>query len=483
MELNNKRELHDTLEDKMARAAREDMLAYACFNLPYYDPQWFHQSFCKKLNDFAERRTKNLMIFSPPQVGKSELVSRCFPGYLLGKNPDARIIACSYSGGLATAMSRDVQKIMEGDRYRKVFPKTRIAAEGSREGKRSADQFEVIGARGGYLSAGVGAGITGRGADFMIIDDVIKNQMEADSPTIRERIWKWYLSTFLTRRRSKDTPILIMMTRWHEDDLAGRLLSEEADEWDVVSFPAIQDMKPTKLDRREIGEALWPEPFPASYLNKIKERDIRVFTAMYQQRPTAQEGNIVKREWIKRYDELPKRTTDWIQVWDLTFKGEKQRKGKGGSYVVGQVWCRSGADYYLVDQYRGRPDFPGTIEAIKRLTAKYPQALAKLIEDAANGPGVQATLKDSIPGIIAVPTKGASKTSRLHAVSVLLESGNVHFPPWADVVIEELLSFPNGVNDDQVDCITMALNRYKQKFVTGIVLNLDMGRKSPGVFG
>ena len=483
--LSQEDELLDLLEGKMLRKAREDLLSFVVYNQDYYRPAWYHRKLCKKLTAFANGEIKRLMLFTPPRHGKSELVSRSLPPFILGKDPNANVISASYNAELANDMSRDVQKLMDTDRYRACFPGTLIPREGSKtEGaKRTESRFDIIRARGVYRAVGVMKGITGKGGDFLIIDDVIKDQLEADSPTYRERVWLWYMSTFLTRAQTADASILLTMTRWHEDDLAGRLLKlaeedEKADQWETITLPALQDRKPSEFDPRDIGEALWPKRFPVQAFDKFKSGPKRVWNALFQQRPSALAGNIIKREWIKFYDELPPDLTDHQQSWDLTFKGKDTRKSNKGSFVVGQVWGRKGPDCYLIDQYRGRPDFPGTLQAIRNLTARHPYATRKLIEDAANGPGVISMLRDEIPGLVLVGTKGQSKEERLHTASPMFEGGNVWLPRWAEELVEELVSFPNAVNDDQVDALSMSLNNYRVSAFTNLKLDLDFGLKT-----
>jgi predicted phage terminase large subunit-like protein len=417
----------------------------------------------------------------------SELVSRCLPAYLLGREPTAEIIAASYSAGLASRLNRDVQRLIDSEAYREIFPdtllnSTNVVAASQGTWLRNSSLFEVVEHGGIYRSAGVGGAITGMGAKYAIIDDPIKNQEEAYSATYREKVWDWFTSTLYTRLQGADAGILLTLTRWHEDDLAGRLLKlaesdPKADQWEVLSLPAVCEPDKHDDDPREPGEALWPERFPLDLLNKNKANGAYFWSALYQQRPTPQEGGIVKEAWLQTYRELPEDVTDWLMSWDLTFKETRK-----GSYVCGQVWCRKGACYYLVDQVRERLDFPGTVRAILAMVDKYSQCKTILVEDKANGPAVIATLKDKVPGLIPVTEKG-SKEARLHAVSPLLEAGNVYLPQdaWVKDLIAELVAFPNSAYDDQVDTLSQALARYAKKRkrqTRGMSLNLNLGMKS-----
>jgi predicted phage terminase large subunit-like protein len=392
-------------------------------------------------------------------MGKSQIVSRHLPAYLLGRNPDAKIIACSYSAELASAMNRDVQRIIDDPRYREIFPDTTLSSANVRTFAgnylRNSDVFEIVGHKGMYLSSGVGGGITGRGFNSVgIIDDPIKNREEANSPTYRERIWDWYRSTFYTRRE-KGAKILLILTRWNEDDLAGRLLELQkndprADQWRVICFPAVfegRDEYTHPEDDRKVGDALWPSEYSLEDLNRIKASlGSYEWASLYQQHPTPQGGGIFMTSWWGFYDygELPGRFDEIIQSWDMTFKDAAT-----SDFVVGQVWGRAEERYYLLDQVRDRLDFPGTIRAVTSLSRKWPDAALKLVEDKANGPAVISMLKRELSGLVPVEPQG-SKEARAYAVSALVEAGNVFLPSraaWLDDFITEAASFPNGRND------------------------------------
>lgn len=212
-------------------------------------------------------------------------------------------------------------------------------------------------------------------------------------------------------------------------------------------------------DPRKVGEALWPSKFPLEVCQRMKAAvGSRAWNAMYQQRPTAQEGGIIKRSWFKFYKALPEKFDEQIQSWDLTFKDTKQ-----SDFVVGQVWGRVGARRLLLDQIRARLDFPGSMQAITTLSSKWPNAYLKLVEDKANGPALMQMLSHKIPGIVGVNPSG-SKEARLSAASPFFEAGNVELPdpsiaPWIHDYIEEVVGFPNMQNDDQVDATSQALER------------------------
>lgn len=443
----------------VTREARFKLLAFTQYTFPKYRVNWHHSYAASRLDALLRGEIKRLMFFMPPRNGKTELVSRRLPPLAFGRNPDEQIIAASYGSELAGKNNRDVQRIMDSATYRELFPAASLQSEGVK-GKwlRNNDIFEIVGRAGYYRAAGVGGAITGQGMTLGLIDDPFKNREEADSPTIREKVWDWYTSTFYTRAE-EGARILLTMTRWHEDDLAGRLLQQskndpKADKWEVVSFPALRGPEPCPYDPRAPGEALWPGKYPLDVLEVMRSvMGSRDWSALMQQSPTTEGGNIVKRAWWKFYRVVPAKFDELIQSWDLTFKE------KGSSYVCGQVWGRIGASKYLLDLYRAQVGFVETQMAIQTMTMKWPQAYRVLIEDKANGPAVLDSLKHKIPGLIAISPEG-SKESRVHAVSPQIEAGNIWLPenaPWLHDYLVEWDQFPNGANDDQVDATSQAL--------------------------
>ena len=408
----------------------------------------------RKLVNVAARRTKRLIVTEPPRHGKSELISRYFPAWYLGIFPDERIILTSYEADFAASWGRKARDTVE--EFGGELFGIRVRQDSS-----AANRWDIEGHSGGMVTAGAGGPITGRGGNVIIIDDPFKNAEEANSKRIRDKVWEWYQSTLYTRLEPGGA-IIIVMTRWHEDDLVGRLLNPEygeVEDWEIINLPAVAEEG--DVLGREPGEALWPERYDLAELKRIKKTvGSYWWNALYQQRPSPPEGSIIKREWWRFYKEPPSNLDEVIQSWDCSFK-----ETATGSYVVGQVWGRKGADKYLLDQFRARVDFTETLRAIKRLSAKWPAARLKLVEEAANGPAVIAALRSEVPGIVAVRPRG-SKEARLHAVSPDIEAGNVYLPsgaPWVHDYIEELVAFPSGANDDQVDATSQALERLTRR--------------------
>lgn len=463
----NKKLMQEAIRQSLAR---QTLLGFILYTFKGYKAGWVHEEICQKLDDFLEavkhKESPRLMLTMPPRSGKTEIVSRRFPAYVFGRYPDTSIIATSYSADLASRNNRDVQKVMDDIEYSKLFPSSSLYGKNIRSVSqgtylRNSDIFEVVGHKGVYKSAGIGGGITGMGGDILIVDDVFKDRSEADSPTIRNKVYNWYTSTLYTRL-SPGGGILIIMTRWHSDDLCGRLLEKDKDakKWEVIEYPAIatHDEK-----HRKQGEALHPERYNIDELLQIKS-DIgsRDWEALYQQKPTVDGGTVFKKEWFKYWTTLPTRFDTMITSWDMTFKGTD-----GTDYVVGQVWGKKGADCYLIDQVRKRMSFTETLHEFIKLSNKYPKAIKKLVEDKANGSAVIDTLKHTVQGITPVEPDGG-KVSRAYAVTPMLEAGNVYIPSpliykWVDDYVTELTNFPVVAHDDQVDATTQALRELQQR--------------------
>jgi predicted phage terminase large subunit-like protein len=442
--------------------ARRFLVDFTTTTFPIYQVKWYHKLLCSKLDDLLSRKIKRLMVFLPPQRGKSELVSRRFPAFALGRDPRAQIAACSYSADLAEKFNREVQRIVDSRQYAQIFPQTKLNAKNivcDNKGAwlRNSTIFEIVGAGGSYRSVGVGGPLTGNKVDVGLIDDPIKDRMEAQSETYRNRIWEWYLDVFCTRLHN-DSVQLICMTRWHEDDLAGRLLAKEPEKWDVVSLPELREDLNNIGDPRQIGEPLWPERHSLQSTLDIKDKSERTFTSMYQQRPAPAEGNIIKLNYIRYYNQLPP-INKIVQSWDAAFEGKET-----SDYVACTVWGISWPNSYLIYMKRGKWDFVQTINEIRNMSALFPDTSEKLIERKANGSAILSTLQKEIPGLIPFDPGSDSKEGRADAASYVFEAGNIYFPspivyPWVQTVIDDIKMFPNGKNDDIVDTITQFIIR------------------------
>ncbi len=294
--VDSERAQKELIVQAIAERARRRLIKFNCLvDSTYQDPR--HLEFlCEKLEAVERGDIRRLMIFMPPRHGKSETASRKFPAWFLGRHPDWNVILASYAYTLTRSFSRDIRDVMESRKYKIVFP---IA---TRWDSRSVNDWDIAFHKGGLLASGVGGAITGYGAHLFLIDDPVKNQEEADSLIIRDKIWDWYRSVVLTRLEPNSRLVLIM-TRWNLDDLAGRILANEKD-WVVVNLPALaEDNDPLG---RKVGEALWPERYDCQTLLGIKERvGSRIWNALYQGNPLGPEAQKFRREWFQWYDNAP----------------------------------------------------------------------------------------------------------------------------------------------------------------------------------
>lgn len=291
------------IRQEKARRKFRDFVAYT---KPDYQFNWHHEAICAKLDAFARGNIKKLMLFVPPQHGKSELCTRRFPSFKLGIAPATKIAICSYSDTLATAFNRDIQRIIDDLPYHEVFPGTylnssNVVSSSKNDFLRNANIFETVGHRGFVKTVGVGGSLTGTPVDLGIIDDPFKDREEAMSNTIREKVYNWYTDVFCTRLHN-DSQQLVIMTRWHQDDLAGRILQKDSD-WEVVTFQAIKERE-NKDDPRPIGSALWPEKHSLERLIKIRDDSPLTFNSLYQQEPRVSKEALVFPEWDE-IEEMP----------------------------------------------------------------------------------------------------------------------------------------------------------------------------------
>ncbi len=397
----------------------------------------------------ADGSLRRLMVQMPPRHGKSEFWSHYVPAWFLGTFPDKRVLHVSYDMGLSRSFGRKTR-----DTLTEFGP--RLFNVAVSEVSAAADEWNLAGVAGGMKSAGIGTAITGRGGDLIVIDDPTKNAEEAQSVTYRERNKDWWDSVLYTRQEP-GAAIVIVQTRWDEDDLSG-WLEEQAkvsgEEWEILRLPAIAEGDDDLLGRAE-GEALWPERFDLEALEAIRRTLTSYWwAALYQQRPAPLEGGLFKRDWFtQRWRDLPPLQLT-IQSIDSAWS-----KVSGASYSVITTWGTDGIKYYVIDEWRSRVEYPDLEAAIKDCYAKHrPQAL--LIEDAASGKAAIQTLRrtTSLPVIGRRPV--GSKEIRAGLVAPLAEAGRVILPDgvaWTGDWIAEHVSFPNAANDDRVDTTSMAL--------------------------
>lgn len=410
------------------------------------------QLLSRKLSDLATGRIRRLIVSMPPRHGKSELCSHWFPIWLLNTWPDRRVILASFEADFAASWGRRVRNtILEHQDVLQV----RLSSDST-----AANRWETVHG-GGMVTAGVGGSITGRGAELLIIDDPVKNAEEAYSETYRQRAWDWWTTTASTRLEP-GASAMVIMTRWHDDDLAGRLLERAGnggEHWETVVLPALAE-EDDPLGRA-IGDALWPSRYTTEELLRQQQVDPQAFAAMYQQCPVIKGGDIFDEALWRRYapSEIPVRFDTMVQSWDLAFEGKST-----SDWNVGAVWGRKGGQFWLLDLWRKRAPFDQVLREFKQLQERWPwrSANAKLLENKANGPALRAMASREIPGIIPIEPD-RNKVQRAWAVQPYHAAGNLWIPrdedaPWVRAFVYEHKAFPKGRNDDMVDTTTQALS-------------------------
>ena len=466
---------------------------------------YLSQRVAQAVKDVENGQSRFLAVSMPPRMGKTTLATFYTPLWILRQHPDWPIALISHDGGLVTSWGRQIRREVENHSLGIEIAKDAGAVT----------EWETT-AGGSVLSRTWRGPLTGRGVKVLLVDDPVKDAADASSLKTREAIWEWWQSVAQTRF---EPPVLVIvvMTRWHEDDLTGRLLSTEhpgdPDDWEVISFPAVAEQN--DVLGREPGEPLLsplldetPEQALARWETTRRNVGSYTWSALYQQRPAPAEGAIFNADWwqfwvspehshladgrenVSVLDLAEKAArAQWVDSWDMAFKG-----GDSSDFVVGQRWAKIEANRYLIHQERARLSFT---ESVARLKAWDSPAAPfhefvhrRLVEDKANGTAIIDTLKSTIAGLIPVnPTN--SKEARARSVTPEIESGNVFLPHpampgygWVNDLLSELRSFPKDVADDQVDSLTQALTDLRDHGGGGISVPrvfAPSGRNLPGV--
>jgi predicted phage terminase large subunit-like protein len=407
-----------------------------------------------KLTQVAAGKLKRLMVFMPPRHGKSEMISKYFPAWYLGHHPDHRVILSSYEADFAASWGWKARNILE-EYGSKIFGVT-VNPESS-----ARNRWDVAGHEGGMNTAGAGGPITGKGAHLFIIDDPIKNSEEAHSEIKREKLWEWYQSTAYTRLEP-DGAIIIIHTRWHQDDLGGRLLDameRGGDQWGILNFPARAEEN--DLLGRKVGEPLWKERYSLNALSGIEEAVGQYYWhAMYQQSPYTKTGGMFERTWFEIVDEAPRHSTQ-VRFWDLA--ATEAKKGSDPDWTVGVLMAHQGSSYYVKDVVRVRKK-PGDVEMLIQQTAQLDGMATRIYmeqEPGSSGKGMIHTYAKLLAGyaFYGIPSSG-SKTVRAQPLSAAASRGDVKVvnAVWLNAFLSELELFPNGAHDDQVDATSGAYN-------------------------
>ena len=440
--------------------AQDKFLPYAKHVYEGFIEGTHHRIIAEKLEKIARGELKRLIVNMPPRHSKSEFASYLMPSWFLGRNPKLKIIQATMNTELAVRFGRKVRDLIADPIYKEIFPNTDLKPD-----SQAAGRWETS-AGGEYFAAGVGAAMTGRGADLLIIDDPHSEQ-DALSSTAYDNAYEWYTSGPRQRLQPGGT-IIIVQTRWSKKDITGRLLQAQqkdimADQWEVVEFPAIMPS----------GEPLWPEFWQKEELLKVKASlSIGKWNAQWQQNPTSEATAMVKRDWWKvwEHDDIP--DLDYvIQSYDTAYsKKETADYSAITTWGVFQPFGNGDQHLILMDAKKGRWNFP-ELKAIAQEEYEYWEPELMLIEAKASGQPLADEMRLlNLPVATFSPGRkrgggGMDKTTRMHIVSPIFESGKVWYPEgekFAEEVIEEVASFPNGEHDDFCDSMTMALMRFRQ---------------------
>jgi predicted phage terminase large subunit-like protein len=420
-----------------------------------------HAVMAKKFEEVAEGKVKRLIINMAPRHTKSEFASFLLPAWFLGKYPEKKVIQTSNTAELAVGFGRKVRNLVDSDQYTKIFPNVGLRADSKAAGRWATSHG------GDYFAIGVGGTVTGKGADLLIIDDPHSEQearLAQGDPSVFDGVYEWYTSG-PRQRLQPGGAIVMVMTRWSDKDLTGRVLKSDSTEWEVIELPAILPS----------GSPLWPEFWPLDELTALKEElPPYKWNAQYQQKPTGEEGAIVKRDWWQRWEhERPPACEFIIQSWDTAYS-----KSQRADYSACTTWGvfhlnedPSNVNIILLDAWKEKVEFPELKAMAKRLYDEWEPDSCIIEAKAAGTPLIHELRRMGVMVQDYTPTKGNDKFVRLNSVTDLFSSGKVWAPEtrWADEVIEEMARFPNAEHDDLVDSSVQALMRFRQ----GGFLRLD----------
>ena len=446
--LDKYKELHDREE------YQDKFLKFVKHVWPSFIAGDHHKIFGDKLERVARCELKRLIVNMPPRHTKSEFASYLFPAWVMGQKPQTKIIQATHTAELAVGFGRKVKNLLDSDIYRDVFPDIQLARDAKASGRWSTDMG------GEYYAVGVGGALAGRGADLCIIDDPVSEQ-DALSPAALDNIYEWYTSG-PRQRLQPGGAIIIVMTRWSIRDLTAKVLQKQAeggaDQWEVVEFPAIFP---------DTDNVLWPEFWSRDELEGVRASiPVAKWNAQYLQNPTAEEGAIIKREWWNVWDHDDPPVVDYIiQSYDTAFtKSERADYSAITTWGVFHPDEGDEAAIILLDAEKGRWEFPELKDAAMRLYEEFEPDMVLIEQKASGTPLTQDLRKMGIPVSGFTPGRGADKFSRMNACSPVFESGMVYAPEtrWAEEVIEECASFPNGEHDDLADSMTQAILRFRQ---------------------
>ena len=475
-----KKALQKQLEKKKIR---DSYIRYIKYVHPKYVFTKFHtliSNICQSIVEKVEKGEKVRICLSvPPQHGKSYSITETLPSWFIGRNPDLRCIVTGYNADMAEKF---------GDRNRqlvKQYGKDLFGIEIS-DSQDNKTLWDIAKHEGGMYAAGILGGITGNPGSLIIVDDPYKNGQEAENEDIRNKVYDTFADSVTTRVCGIGNAIIVIHTRWHDDDLIGRL--EKLGGWVIINIPAIWESGVDKMLGRKVGETLCPEIGKDADFMLMQKRTLgnKKFNALYQGKPYVEGGNYVKRENLRFYNETTKPPffEELTLSCDLTF-GETSNTSD--PYCM-TLWGRKGADHYLLNVWDKKANFTDTLRTLRIISSENPQMRRKLIEKKANGKATYDTLNSEIGGFVLFDPKGDSKETRLNSVTPYFESGNVWFPdetllPNIEDYVTQLLRFPNYAHDDFVDTISQYLLNYEYRYNGRINTDSSMKLLSKAIRG
>ena len=427
-----------------------------------YEVAKHHRVLAAALEEVDRGTWPRLIVTMPPRHGKTQQISKFFPAWFTGRDPYRSTIVATYNDDYAGDIGRDVRDLLRHPRHLDIFPTCKLKA-----GAQASDRIKTL-ANGQLSFVGRGSASTGRGGHLLVADDLIKDAEEADSPTMREKIWNWFVKVFLTRQMRAGACVVLVMTRWNEDDIVGRLTDphnpsfnrEEAGKWKVLNLPAIAELSDPM--GRKPGEALWPERFPLSMLEAQKRLDPAGFMALYQQRPSPEEGAFFRASWLKTYMVANRPKAEEMRIYASSDHaiGTDRKKHDASCMVIAGV-CPN-KYLWILDCYWQRKPPDETVESMLDLVALWKPSFWFAEDEAilkSIGPWIhKRKIERGIPVVIDSIPVHKNKEAIAQSIAGLMQSGRVIFPksaPWFQEAKHELLHFPHGTNDDFVTAISI----------------------------
>lgn len=450
--------------------ARESLLSFTKYTKEDYQVNWHHESYAATLDKFINGGIKRLMVFMPPQHGKSELCSRRMPAKILGDNPNKRIAVVAYNHKFASKFNRDIQRIIDSDEYRDLYPETTLSGKNVRmdaKGSwlRNSDEFEIVGHRGSLISVGMGGGLTGNKVDVAVIDDPYKDGSQANSEAYNRTLREWW-DEVLEMRLNNDAQICLTFTRWRHDDIAGHLLDLQekgitTDNWTIVKYQGIKEAEyDDEFDKRKEGEALWPEMHSAEKLLNTKAKNPTSFYALIQQDPTPKSGKVIKEEHFFRYEinELPANTIKNAYVDTATSEEELKNNDPSGILIYSEYRNR----LYLIHFLKGRWTQPELCRKIQWVQNAFLQGRRSTfyLENKSNARSTKQTLEETTKINFVLENIKGKKQERVDNEIPTLEAKKVGLPineHWVKDFLNHLKGFPLMKHDEEVDCLTGAI--------------------------